>query len=175
MIKSESSSYLYHLIPNPLTSYSTRNSENLPLIKANHSFFKNTFFPSTIIEWNKLDSNIRCSPSNKLFRKRILKFIRPPPNSIFNVPNSLGLTYLTRLRVGLSHLREHKFCHNFWGSLNQICNCGNSIESAKHYFLHCSNFKTERQSLLQKVRVVNPNPLSMKEDALTHLLYGDNI
>ena len=59
-----------------------------------------------------------CSPSYKLFRKRILEFIRPHPNSIFNVPNCLGLTYLTRLRVGLSHLREHKFRHNFRHSLN---------------------------------------------------------
>ena len=123
--KKESPSYLYHLIPKPLTSYSTRNSENLPPIKANHSFFKNNFFPSTIIEWNKLDSNIHCSPSYKLFRKRILEFIRPQPNSIFNVPNSLGLTYLTRLRVGLSHLCEHKFHHNFRGSLNPTCNYGN--------------------------------------------------
>ena len=173
--KKESPSYLYHLIPKPLTSYSTRNSENLPPIKANHSFFKNTFFPSTIIEWNKLDSNIRCSPSYKLFRKRILEFIRPQPNSIFNIPNSLGLTYLTRLRVGLSHLREHKFRHNFRDSLNPICNCGNAIESTKHYLLHCSNFKNERQTLLQNIRTVNPNLLSINEDALTHLLlYGDN-
>ena len=84
IIKNEYPPYLYHLIPKPSTLYSTRNSEDLLSIKANHSFFKNTFFPSTIIEWNKLDSNIRCSPSYKLFRKRILEFIRPQPNSIFN-------------------------------------------------------------------------------------------
>ena len=119
--------------------------------------------------------NIRCSPSYKLFRKRILEFIRPQPNSIFNVSNSLGLTYLTRLRIGWSHFCEHKFRHNFRDSLNPICNCGNAIESTKHYLLHCSNFKNERQTLLQNVRTVNPNLLSMNEDALTHLLlYGDN-
>ena len=157
MIKNKSQSYLYHLIPKQSTSYSTRNSKNLPAIKANHCFFKNTFFPSTVIEWNKLDSNIRCSPSYKLFRKQILEFIRPQPKSIFNAPNSLGLTYLTRLRVGLSHLHEHKF------------------HTSKHYLLHCSNFKNERQTLLQNVRIGNPNLLSMNEDALIHLLlYGDN-
>ena len=106
IIKSESPSYLYYL--KAITSYSTTNSENLPPIRTNHSFFKNTFFPFTIIEWNKLDLNIRCSPSYKLFRKLILEFIRTQPNSIFNVCNSLGLTYLTRLHVGLSHMREHK-------------------------------------------------------------------
>ena len=80
IIKSQSPPYLYHLIPKPLTSYFTRNSENLPLIKANHSFFKSPFFPSTIIEWNKLDSNICYSSDYKFFRKRILEFIRPQPN-----------------------------------------------------------------------------------------------
>ena len=63
IIKNKLPSYLYHLIPKLFTSYSTRNSENLSPIKANHSFFKNPFFPSTIIEWNKLDSTICCSSS----------------------------------------------------------------------------------------------------------------
>ena len=60
------------------------------------------------------------------FRKRILEFIRPRPNSTFNVPNSLGLTSLTRLRVGLKYLREHKCRLNFPDSLNSICDCGNA-------------------------------------------------
>ena len=170
IIKNESPSYLYHLIPKPLTSYSSRNSENLSPIKANHSFVKNTFFLSAIIEWNELDSNISCSPSYKLFRKRILEFIIPQPYTIFHVLNSLGLTYLTRLRVGLSHLREEKFRHNSRDSLNSICNCGSAIESTQHYLLHYLNFKNEKQSLLPNVRIVNPNVLSMNEDALTHLL-----
>ena len=96
-----------------------------------------TLFLCTIIEWNKLDSNICYSPSYK----RILEFARPSPNSIFNIPNSLGLTYLNRLHVGLSHSCEHKFRHNFLDSLNPTCNCDIVIESTKHYLLHCSNFK----------------------------------
>ena len=82
IITSESPSSLYHLIPQPLTTYSTRTSEHLPPVKTNHSFFKNTFFPSTIIEWNKLEQ----ANWNKLFRKRMLEFIRHQPSSIFNVP-----------------------------------------------------------------------------------------
>ena len=98
----------------------------------------------------------------------------PLQNSIFNVPDSLSLTYLTRLSIVLSHLLERKFRHNFQDSLSPICNCGNAIESIKHYF-HCSNFKEERQSLLQNVRIVNPIFLSMNEDALTRLLlYGND-
>ena len=64
------------------------------------------------------------------------EFIRPCPNSTFNVPSSLGLTYL-------SSLREHKLCHNFPDLLNSIRYCGNAIESTKHYIFYCSNFKKE--------------------------------
>ena len=94
------------------------------------------------------------------FRKRILEFARPRPNSTFNVPNSVGLTYLTRLRVHLSHLRKHKLHHDFRDSLNPICKCGNAIKSTKHHLLHCLNCKNERQSLLQNVTIANLNLLS---------------
>ena len=57
------------------------------------------FFSSTAIEWNN-DYDIRN------LKKRIFKFIRPSSDSTFNVHNPLGIKLLTRLRVGLSHLRE---------------------------------------------------------------------
>mgnify|MGYP001793457675 FL=1 len=43
----------------------------------------------------------------------LLKSIRPVPNYIFDACDPLGVQLLTRLRVGLSHLRDHKFKHNF--------------------------------------------------------------
>ena len=43
-----------------------------------------------------------------IFKKELLKFIRPKQSSIFNIFYPLGLKLLTRLRVNLSHLREHK-------------------------------------------------------------------
>ena len=97
------------------------------------------FFPSTVIEWNKLDNNIRNSESVSAFKKQILKFIRPSPNSTFNVSNPHGIKLLTRLRVELSHLREHKFRHNFQDPPDPFCNCGRHIETTIHFFLHCLN------------------------------------
>ena len=40
-------------------------------------FFKNSFFPSTLIEWNKLDDSLRKCDSFNVFKKEVLKFIRP--------------------------------------------------------------------------------------------------
>ena len=63
-----------------------------------HNFFKNTFFPSTIIEWNKLDSEI-CNSTSFDFFKESIKFIRPTTNSSFQCHNPKVIKYLTRLRV----------------------------------------------------------------------------
>ena len=56
--------------------------------------------------WNKLDNNIQNSGTVSSFKKQILKFIRPSPNSTFNVHNLHGIKVFPRSRVGLSYLRE---------------------------------------------------------------------
>ena len=107
------SRYLFKLIPSRSSSYVTRNIHNIPFFKTRHTFLKNSFFPSTIIEWNKLGHNIRNSSSLNICWKSILKFIRPSANSFFNCHNPKGIKFITRLRLGLSHLHEHKFKHSF--------------------------------------------------------------
>ena len=88
-----------------------------------NNYFKNYFFPSNIIEWNNLDSNIRNSESFAPFKKRILVFIRPSANNTFPCHNLKGLKLITMLRLGLCHLRFQKFKHSFQDTLNPICNC----------------------------------------------------
>ena len=82
------------------------------------------------MEWNKVDANIRISASCNVFVRFILQFIRPEPNEVFNVENSGGLKFLTRIRLGLSHLADHKFRHNFHYCVNPICSCGQEIETS---------------------------------------------
>ena len=62
----------------------------------NSSFFKNSFFPSVIIEWNKLDPEIENAPSVNIFKKNILKFVRPTTNNIFGCHHLKDIRYLTR-------------------------------------------------------------------------------
>ena len=110
--------YLFNLIPNFNRVHNTRLSYNITAIKVRHDYFKNSFFPSAITEWNKLDLNIRNSASLNTFKKKLLNFIRPCANSIFDIHNPLGIKLLTRLRLGLSHLHEHKIRHCFQDTLN---------------------------------------------------------
>ena len=50
--------------------------------------------------------------------KSLLNFIRPSESTVFNCHNPKRVKLLTRLRLGLSHLCEHKFKHSFQDSLN---------------------------------------------------------
>ena len=116
-------------------AYNTRNVDYIPCFNTRHNFFRNSFFPSTLIEWNNLDIHIRNSESYAIFKKSILRFIKPSENPIFNCHNSSGIKLITRLRLGFSHLREHKFRHNFQDTLNPICSCGENIETTTHYLI----------------------------------------
>ena len=104
---------MFNLIHVRRTLYSTRNVLNIPLLNTSHNFFKNSFFSSTIIKWSKLDPGLRKAESLSVFKTNILKFIRRFPNSAYNFRNPKGLKFITRLKLGLSHLREHKFKHSF--------------------------------------------------------------
>ena len=106
--------YLFNLILTRKLNYDTRNTDKITPFHTKHSFFKNSFFPST-------DPNLQSAASLSVFKKNLLKFIRPSPNSVFNCYNCKGIKYHTRLRQGLSHLREHKFKHSFQDTLNPFC------------------------------------------------------
>ena len=107
-------------------------------------FFKNSFLPSTVIEWNNLDKCIRSSESFALFKKSILQLTRASPNSNFNCHNPIGIKLITSLKLDLSHPQDQKFKHNFLDCLNPFCCCGNDIETTVHYVLLCPIFSDER-------------------------------
>ena len=54
---------VFNLTPARNTHYSLRTSDNIPCFNIKHNFFRNSFFPSTIIEWNKLDISLRTIAS----------------------------------------------------------------------------------------------------------------
>ena len=64
----KSPSYLSKLIPNFNRVHNTRLSYNIPPIKVRYDYFQNSFFPSAITEWNKLDLNNRSSASLNTFK-----------------------------------------------------------------------------------------------------------
>ena len=79
------------------------------------------------------------------------------------------------MRLGLSHLRYHKFRHNFQDCINPICVCGLEIETTTHFLLHCPLFQSVRQSLLNNIKKIDENILNKHDELITKtLLDGDD-
>ena len=57
------------MIPKVLSTRTTRNSNNIPLFNVKHEY---SLFFHPVIEWNKLDNNIRNSESVSAFKKKSL-------------------------------------------------------------------------------------------------------
>ena len=56
-------------------------------------YFKNSFIPNVIYEWNQLNPDIHSSASYNLFRNTLLKFTGPAQRKTFNIIDSVGVSY----------------------------------------------------------------------------------
>ena len=121
-----------------------------------HTFFENLFFASTVVEWNNVDKSIGSSESFTLFKKTILQFIQPSPHRTFNCHNPIGIKLITRLKLGLSHLQDHKFKITFLDCLNPACCCGS-------YYSFSNLFRG-------KIRSFNENILSRSNSRNSEVL-----
>ena len=170
IVVNKSPNYLYNYVSTVNQSYQTRSGDKFLHMCCRTEYFANSFFPYTIKEWNYLSPEIRKSVSHEVFKNSLLKFIRPSPNSLFNVSDSLGIKLLTRLRLGLSHLREHKFNHNFQDTINPLCPCSLESESTTHFFLRCQNFTDLRKCLMNELIKIDSCILTLDEKSFTKLL-----
>ena len=126
--------------PNHKSQYSLRNQDAIVRFRARTEKFQSSFYPNCISEWNKLDPEIRNSPSIAVFKSKLLSIIRPPAKSVFGVHDPKGLSYLSQIRVGLRKLNFHKFKHNFRDTINPMCPTNDGIEDTEHCLLLCPSF-----------------------------------
>ena len=132
-----------------------------------------SFFPAVITKWNNLDISIHNSSLCHISKNLILKFIRPEPNRISSTQDFEGLKLLTRMRLGLSHLADHKFRHTFQDRLNPICSCGQEIETASPFFLQRLNYRCARKTFFEKINLIDSNILQQSDLSITNdLLFG---
>ena len=99
IFKSKSPQYLFMLIPGKTSSYITRNTDNITL------FFR----PRSLIG----TAQILTYANQKILVFSKTTFLNLlDPNQFFNC-NLKGIRLITRLRLELSHLREHNFQAQF--------------------------------------------------------------
>ena len=129
--------YLTNLIPKCDQPVRTR-TNHIPTFHCRTDCFKNSFFPSRLSDWFNLDITIRNSESIAVFKSRLLSFIHPIANNVYNIFDPIGLKLLTRLLLGFSHLNEHRFRQNFQDCMNPLCSCSLDIEDTSHHITYCT-------------------------------------
>ena len=134
-MKNEAPKYLISLIPKREQTFNTRN-KYLPPYNCRTDCFKYSFFPCTLSDCFNLYVSIRSSESISIFKSKLLSFIRPVQNNIFNIFDPQRLKLLTPLRLGFSHLNQHRFRRNFKECVSPVCSCSLEIEDTSHYLLH---------------------------------------
>ena len=85
----------------------------------------------------------------KLFKSSIRLIFTIKEDSVLAAHDKVGIKLITRLRIGFSHLNNHKFRQNFKDAINPLCSCGKAIESAIHYYCKTSTIPCrERNSFM---------------------------
>ena len=160
------------MLPKVTHYYQKRNSENFATYQTRTNIFKYSFFRCSVMEWNKLSSSTQNSVY-PAFRNHLVKIIRPVSNPVYNIHYNVGLKLLTRLRLGLINLNEHRFNRNFRNCITPLISCSLNAVSTVHLFLHCHHFHNIRAKLLNSLVVIDMNLLKLSEEQLTKvLLYG---
>lgn len=135
-----------------------------------HYLFKNTFFPSTLIEWNKWDGKIKILKVLKHLRKKFYHSLGDLLIAHFNCHNPKGIKLLSRF-----HLREHKFKHRFQDSLNAFFSYGkDEVETSSHYQRDCSNYSDKLLALLNTIKNIDMHILQQSDSKFIIVLPFDD-
>ena len=165
--------YCHHQIIYCKVNFRIRTTFHAIMCKSNR--YKNSFFPNAAASWNLFMEifNYKVVPSIGVLKIDILSLIRPVAKSVFRIHDPAG-RYIFQLRVGLSPLKGHKWCHNFIDTPSGVCHCNQGIEDTSHFLLSCPFYVIQRETLLSSVNEIllkaNKNHF---ESRLQLYLYGD--
>ena len=146
-----------------------KNTNDTPLMNIKDNFFENIFFPSTIIEWNKLDPAIGNSTSFNFFKGSRFKFIRPAPNIFFLCRNNKRIEYLTPLLVNLWPEIQTLIST----TINTLRLCSLEAETTNYLILHCPHYEDAGYFFLASILSIKSSiPDQNDNNIVKVLLYG---
>ena len=132
-----------------------------------------SFFPDNVIAWKS--PVLRGAETLSIFKKNILKVIRPVKKSLFNIHNPNGIRWIFQLRVGVSPLKSHKKSHNFQDNPDDLCACSVNAETTHHFLSKCPGYNEHRHLLFQTLNpILLANDINHRNDCelVKPLLYG---
>ena len=105
-----------------------------------------------------------------VFKKHSLKEIRPDPQPVYNICRPSGLKLLTRLKLHLTHLNEHRFNFNFENCVNPLCICSLETAATSHFFLHCHYYHSIRLTLFNELCEVDMSLPNLSEEKFLNII-----
>ena len=106
-----------------------------------------------------------------------MKIYRPSKKSLYDIYDQNGTKWIFQLRLGLSHLKNHKKSHNFIDTPDDTYNCKLQAETSGHYLLHCPIFIEQRRELFLTLNpILLENNMRFLDDRnlVNLLLYGND-
>lgn len=145
--------YLCNLVPQAV---SDRNRYNMGLrprqtitsLPAKKNVHYNSFFPSTIREWNLLPKATKISENVGEFKSKLNKS-KLKRNELFYFGERKIAIIHARMRMGFSQLNSDLYKMGLIAS--PLCSCGLSAEDYYHYFFQCSKYATQRDKLQTEI------------------------
>ena len=78
------------------------------------------------------------------------------------------------MRLGLSHLADHKFRDKLQDSVNPMCIWGQEIKTSTHFLFHCPNYDCTSQAFFEKVNKIDTTTVKQNKKLITKLFFFDN-
>ena len=153
IVHDQTPNYLCNLLPQTAAErnpYPVRNENILTNILCKTEAFRNSYFPSTIRDWNYLPDELKNSPSVESFKFNLKKrdeFKCPLIPKWYSYGERRTNIVLARIRNNCSGLAKDLVTNHI--QLNPTCaNCDtNRAENACHYFIECPRYAHARQEL----------------------------
>ena len=111
--------------------------------------YKDSFFPTVLDLWNKLDNDTRNIQSLSSFKIKLNEDVDKSPSFYSIGSRSLNIWHC-QLRNEASSLNHHLFQSHL--SDSSQCACGDAIENNFHYFYVCPLFIRHRIQLFNSLR-----------------------
>lgn len=164
--------YLQELVPPTvaeLTPYNLRNRQNIAIQSTRLSIFQQSYFPSSIKNWNELNLSLRQQQTISQFKSKLKDYVYKRdkvPVYYFSGDRYLNVIH-ARLRNNCSSLKADLFRANLVD--NSACECGHINESANHFLLECKKYVLSRLILYLDLNRLNIDNIEISTDLL---LYG---
>jgi hypothetical protein len=163
-----------------VSEYNLRNADNIVLPQGRLTSYFDSYMPSAIRSWNKLDCSIKNRRSIDAFKYHLKKSKAIKKVKLYSKFNGVKAVNHTRLRLGLSGLKAQR--HDYNHVARPTCDyCGARKEDTMHFFLQCATFTNMRIILINKIMalymskniVLDLRRTLNQKDLVNSLLKGD--